>query len=128
MPDNRFGEYLRQLRKSQVPKMTQADLGEKVGRTAMLINLIENGRNDPPQGELLNNIINAMELNDEEITKLLDLAALSRGAVPADILPYFSSHENLRKTIRSAMKQKISNEDWLNIQFGKGENRYGDNE
>jgi hypothetical protein len=94
----------------------------------MLINLIENGRNDPPQGELLNNIINAMELNDEEITKLLDLAALSRGAVPADILPYFSSHENLRKTIRSAMKQKISNEDWLNIQFGKGENRYGDNE
>jgi len=128
LPDNRFGEYLRQLRKSQVPKMTQADLGEKVGRTAMLINLIENGRNDPPQGELLNNIINAMELNDEEITKLLDLAALSRGAVPADILPYFSSHENLRKTIRSAMKQKISNEDWLNIQFGKGENRYGDNE
>lgn len=128
MPDNRFGEYLRQLRKSQVPKMTQADLGEKVGRTAMLINLIENGRNDPPQGELLNNIINAMELNDEEITKLLDLAALSRGAVPADILPYFSSHENLRKTIRSAMKQKIPDEDWLNIQFGKGENRYGDNE
>jgi len=128
LPDNRFGEYLRQLRKSQVPKMTQADLGEKVGRTAMLINLIENGRNDPPQGDLLNNIINAMELNDEEITKLLDLAALSRGAVPADILPYFSSHENLRKTIRSAMKQKISNEDWLNIQFGKGENRYGDNE
>ena len=120
MPDNQFGEYLRQLRTSQVPKMTQGNLGKKVGRTAMLINLIENGKNDPPQGELLNNIIHAMELRDEEVTKLLDLAALSRGTVPADILPYFRSHENLRKTIRSAIKQRVSDEDWLNIQFSKG--------
>ncbi len=121
MPDNQFGNYLRQLRTSQVPKMTQGNLGQKVGRTAMLINLIENGRNDPPQGELLDNIIHAMELRDEEVTKLLDLAALSRGTVPADILSYFRSHENLRKTIRSAIQQRVSDEDWLNIQFGKGE-------
>lgn len=120
MPDNQFGKYLRQLRESQVPRMTQGNLGEKVGRTGMHISLIENGKNDPPQGELLNNIINAMQLRDEEITKLFDLAALSRGTVPYDILPYFRSHENLRKTIRSAIKQKISDEDWLNIQFGKG--------
>lgn len=121
MPDNQFGEYLRQLRKSQVPMMTQGNLGKKVGRTAMLINLIENGRNDPPQGELLNSIINAMELRDEEATKLLDLAALSRGTIPADILTYFRSHENLRKTIRSAIKHSVSDEDWLDVKFGKGE-------
>lgn len=110
--DNQFGNYLRNLRESREPLITQEKLGELVSRNKMTINLIENGKNDPPKGELLEAFIKALNLTDKEILKFRDLAAIARGAVPSDILDYFNDNEALRNAIRRAKDKGLTNTDW----------------
>ena len=112
---NTFGRYLRELRERCEPMITQEKLGELVGRKKMTINLIENGKNDPPKGELLEAFIEALQLDDEEQIKFRDLAAIARGAVPSDILEYFNEHQALRNAIRRAQEKKLSESDWENL-------------
>lgn len=112
---NTFGCYLRELRERSEPMITQEKLGELVGRKKMTINLIENGKNDPPKGELLEALIEALQLDDEEQIKFRDLAAIARGAVPSDILEYFNEHQALRNAIRRAQEKNLSESDWENL-------------
>ena len=113
MLNNEFGIYLKSLR--EIKGTTQEQLGEAVGKKKMTISLIENGKNDPPQGDFLENIISALSLNSVEEYKLRDLAALPRGNIPSDILEYFKENENIRTVIRRAKSQGKKNADWQNI-------------
>ena len=113
MRNNEFGFYLKSLR--EIKGATQEQLGETVGKKKMTISLIENGKNDPPQGDFLENIISALSLNSVEEYKLRDLAALPRGSIPSDILEYFTENENIRTVIRRAKSQGKKNADWQNI-------------
>ena len=119
MKDNEFGEYLKKLRKSQIPKMSQEDLAKKIGRGKMTISQFEGGKNTPPQGSLLTKIANAMSLSDTERKRLFFLAAQSRGCVPSDIETYFFENPEICDAIRAAMnsKQEI---DWSNIALNIG--------
>jgi transcriptional regulator with XRE-family HTH domain len=110
--DNQFGNYLRELRESRESVITQEKLGELVRRNKMTINLIENGKNDPPKGELLEAIIKALNLTDKEKIKFRDMAAIARGAVPSDILDYFNGSEALRNAIRRAKDKGLTDADW----------------
>ncbi|WP_313558999.1 helix-turn-helix domain-containing protein [Ruminiclostridium cellobioparum] len=112
---NRFGDYLRKLRESRNPKITQEQLGDAVGKKKMTISQIESGKNAPPQGDFLEAIINAMDLSDEEEVTLRDLAALARGAIPSDILEYFNKTSGLRSAIRKAMQRNYTDADWNNM-------------
>ena len=112
---NEFGQYLRQLRESKSPTISQETLGEMVGKKKMTISLIENGKNDPPQGELLLKIANALGLDENEKIEFFDLAALPRGAVPNDILDYFNTHAELRNAIRRAQRKNMSDAAWLKL-------------
>lgn len=107
-----FGIYLRNLRESKNPLMSQEMLANKVGKNKMTISQIENGKNAPPQGEFLNGIISALELKAEEEIKIRDLAAIARGAVPSDMLNYFNNSEKLRQAIRWAMKNNLTDAYW----------------
>lgn len=111
--DNRFGEYLRKLRLSHKPKMTQENLAIAVGRGKMSISQFEQGKNAPPQGELLNQIVRALELSPEQETLLFFLSAKSRGEIPNDIKDYFFSNPAIYDAIRADMKgvRKINWED-----------------
>lgn len=108
-----FGQYLRQLRESREPSVSQEKLGELIGKKKMTISLIENGKNAPPQGELLLSIATALDLGEEERVLLFDYAAIPRGTIPLDILNYFNSHAELRNAIRRAQKNKYTDADWL---------------
>lgn len=110
-----FGSYLRKLRESQTPKMTQQQLAEAVGKVKMTISQIETGTNDPPQGEFLESIIQALNLNHDEEIALRDLSALARGTVPSDMLEYFTQSQSLRNAIRRAQEKKISESEWDNL-------------
>lgn len=110
MSKNEFGEYLRKLRQSK--QITQEQLAAAVLRHKMTISQIENGKNDPPQGDLLENIIQALSSTSEEANELRDLSALARNSIPIDILDYFKSNAGLRAAIRRAKSKDISSNEW----------------
>lgn len=119
--DNMFGIYLKSLRLSRSPQMTQESLAEAVGRSKMTISQFENGKNSPPQGELLNKIIAALDLSENEREKIVFLAAKSRKTMPQDIEDYFFENPAICSAIRAAMnsKEKV---DWENIALLLGGN------
>lgn len=119
MQNNEFGSYLKSLRESR--GTTQEQLGESAGKKKMTISLIESGKNDPPQGEFLERIIQALLLTAEEEIHLRDLAALARGSIPSDILAYFKENNNIRSAIRRAKEQGKKNDDWQKIFRGEND-------
>lgn len=109
--DDRFGTYLKELRENRTPVITQEKLGEllptkKKGK--MTISQIENGKNAPPQGVFLDDIVAALCLTEKEETNLRDLAALARGTVPSDIAAYFYENERVRELVRICSRKKLS--------------------
>lgn len=110
MSRNEFGNYLRNLRQSK--NITQEQLAIAVQRHKMTISQIESGKNSPPQGELLECIIQTLALTPAEEYELRDLSALARDTVPSDILDYFKNNEGIRAAIRRAKLKDIGNNDW----------------
>lgn len=114
LQEDLFGVYFKNVRKSQ--NITQEQVASYANKNKMTISLIENGKNDPPNGKLLDDMINSLSLTDEEIiSKLYMLAFKSRKVVPTDISEYFYSNIEIYKSIKRAMKQKKNNNDWKNI-------------
>ncbi len=114
MEQKSFGEYLRFLRQSRSPSMTQEALGTAIGRGKMTISQFEKGKNAPPQGELLTRIIEALDLSSSEESMLIFLSAKARKAIPVDIEEYFFSNPDIYSAIRSDMssEHKI---DWKSL-------------
>ena len=112
--DNMFGIYLKSLRLSRSPAMTQEALAQAIGRSKMTVSQFESGKNSPPQGKLLDKIIEALELNADEKEKLVFLAAKSRKAMPQDIEDYFFDNPSICSAIRAAMNNK-EDVDWEKI-------------
>ena len=111
-----FGSYLRTLRNAKDPPMTQEILAKAIGRKKMTISQFEQGKNAPPQGELLNKIILALALNGDQEQKLRYLAAASRNTIPSDIAEYFFSNPAICDAIRAAQQSGCNEEDWRRIE------------
>lgn len=116
--DNKFGEYLRYLRTTRNPVVTQESLAKAIGRGKMTISQFEQGKNSPPQGNLLSKIIRALKLDSKEEEKLLFLSAKSRKSIPQDIEKYFFENPYIYTVIRVAMKNPILI-DWKKIATSK---------
>lgn len=112
--NNEFGNYLKELRLSRSPQMTQEQLAIAIGRSKMTISQFEKGKNAPPQGELLDKIIVALSLTQSEKSKLLFLSARSRGILPNDIEEYFFENPEICDVIRAAMNSG-DDVDWLSL-------------
>ncbi len=112
--NNDFGDYLRHLRLSRPNQVTQEMLAKSIGRSKMTVSQFEQGKNAPPQGDLLLKIINALDLTDEEENKLIFLASKERGCIPQDLEEYFFRTPSICFAIRAAMK--CTNDiDWMKI-------------
>lgn len=109
-----FGSYLKELRLQHTPPMTQEQLADAIGRGKMTICQFEQGKNAPPQGKLLNLIINALEIDEATSNKLRFLAAYDRGQIPSDIEEYFFKNPVICDAIRVAMNRKKP-VDWSKI-------------
>lgn len=107
-----FGEYLRFLRQHHDPPLTQEQLAEKIGRSKMLISSFENGKNAPPQEELLLQIIHCVCSSTDECNQLRFLACFERKIVPGDLSDYFFSHPSICSVLRIAERQKLDDTFW----------------
>ncbi len=112
MDGSSFGLYLRSLRTSRKHSITQEELACAIGRSKMTISQFEQGKNAPPQGELLDNIITALSLDAAEERKLRFLSAEHRRTIPGDIEEYFFKNPSICEAIRIAQKIQMKNSDW----------------
>ena len=113
MENKTFGEYLRKLRKGR--QLSQEKLALDVNRKKMTISDIEQGKNYPPQGELLETIIYAMKLSTAEAQDLRFLAAKERKQIPGDVLDYFFSDPSICDALRVAKEKHLSGEDLISL-------------
>lgn len=122
MQNQSFGMYMRSLRLSRSPVVTQEALANAVGRSKMTISQFEQGKNAPPQGELLDKIVETLKLDSEEERQFRFLAAESRQTIPGDIKDYFFQHPAICDAIRAAQKAGIDDAAWLRLvsSFAKG--------
>ncbi len=112
MSYKRFGAYLRLLRQKQNPSMTQEQLAMAIGRGKMTISQFESGKNAPPQGELLDKIIGALELTEDETNQLIFLSSEERRTIPGDIVDYFFEHPSICKAIRAGKDALADDSYW----------------
>lgn len=114
MKEENFGSYFQSIRRSK--NITQNEVANYVNRKKMTISLIENNKNEPPNGELLKNMIDSLSIEDEKvISKLYLLASKQRKSLPTDIEEYFFANEEIYNAIVRGMKKNKRNIDWKNI-------------
>ncbi len=122
MVSQTFGEYLKYLRAKKEPPMTQEELASAVGRNKMTISQFECGKNAPPQGDLLDAIVQALEITVQEEQHLKFLAAQARDTVPSDIQEYFFDNPSICDAIRAAQRTHRPDAEWEKIkEFFDGE-------
>ncbi|WP_317298273.1 helix-turn-helix transcriptional regulator [Collinsella tanakaei] len=112
---NEFGKYLREIRASRRPSISQEALGNAVGRSKMTICQFEQGKTAPPRGELLDAIIDALEATKDEEQELRFLAASQRGSVPDDIYEYFFSTSLIYSVIKAAKEAGADEASWAEL-------------
>ena len=100
LPEMSFGEYMRSVRKAH--KISLRSLAKKVNKTPTYISDIENGNNRPPDKELLDAILSALNINEHSILrgKMYDLAALGRDDIPADIKAFVIENPEMISFLR----------------------------
>lgn len=108
--NNSFGQQLKEYRKSA--GMTQDELAKAINRKSMLISLFESGKNDPPNGPLLEGIVSALDLDEKEANNLRFLAAKQRCELPSNISEYFFSTDAIALFIQIAQSLGIKEEGW----------------
>ena len=115
MAENKFGKCLREMCLSQMPPISQEKLAELIGRSKMTISQFETGKTLPPQGKLLNSIIEALDVNEEEETRLRFLSAQERHALPEDIRDYFFSDIEIYEAMQAMKEAKANGSAWACI-------------
>lgn len=110
-----FGQYLRSVR--QAKKISIRQLAKVVSKTPTYISDIEKGNNKPPERELQDEIIAALQLEEfpDIRNKLYDLAAKERKDVPADIKEYLMENESILKIIRTAKESPNEKQIWAKV-------------
>lgn len=115
--NNLFGIYLKSKRIQKDFSLRELARSLSIGHTYLLN--IENGNRPPPSDEMLNQIVNALSLDESERQLFFDLAAKSKQIrnnknyyLPVDVSEYISKTNSAKKAIRAANSLGCSDEFW----------------
>ena len=109
-----FGEFIKEKRTKKGINLRK--LAELVNIAPAYLSDIEKGKRNSPSAEKMAKIAEILELTDEEIIAMNDLAANDRpNNVASDISEYVTNHESVRVALRKARELNLSNQDWLKI-------------
>lgn len=104
-----FGEFLVQKRlQSDIPAKW---LAEALGISQVYMCDIEKGRRRISEA-LLPRLAELLLLSEEECYEMYDLAAKAKNTVSADISDYIMKNDIVRKLLRTAQKNGVSDEMW----------------
>ena len=115
MENNSFGRRLKEIRASKRPKISQELLAERIDRTKVTVSQFETGKNNPPDGPLLEKLIDALGATDEEAKELRFLSAYQRNAIPNDIECYFYAYTSIYDAVVAGKEAGFDEADWQEI-------------
>ena len=95
-----FSRFIREKRQNR--HITLSELAEKSGISTGYYSDIEYGRRNPPNREILDKMIVALNLSDEDIITFYDLAGKARSEAPPDLPDYINENEKVRVALRLA--------------------------
>lgn len=100
MYETGFSRFLKEKRRQR--EITVRDMAERSGVSAGYYSDFESGRRNPPDREILDNMITALNLSDEDRLTFYDLAGKARSEAPPDLPDYINEHEKVRVALRLA--------------------------
>lgn len=113
-----FGQTIRDLRKAKRPPLTQRDLAERVaarlreedrrGFDFTYLSKIENDRLPPPSVAAIIALAEELDADKDELLALADKA-------PPDVGEALKRSEGARTFFRSAVNEKLSEEEWRKL-------------
>jgi len=106
LQQNSFGEFLREKRKEH--GKTQEYIAQAIGKKKMLISGMETGKNNPPQGENLENMMNALGLDDDEKIVFRTKAAFARDTLPNEIIKSVKEDERILEILYEIKKSDFT--------------------
>lgn len=114
MSDN-FGDFIKEKRARCNYSLKY--VAEIIGISNVYQSSIEAGKRPAPSYDVLMKLRDALKLNDDEFGEMLDLAAESKNsrAVAYDIADYINENEVIRHTLRFALKNNVSESEWVNF-------------
>ena len=109
-----FGDFIKEKRMAR--QINLRKLAELVEIAPAYLSDIEKGKRNSPSPEKMERIAKALELTEEEVITMQDLAAGERrNNVAPDISEYVMQHDSVRVALRKARELNLSNQDWIKI-------------
>jgi transcriptional regulator with XRE-family HTH domain len=119
--ETNFSRLLKEKRRLR--EITVREMAELAGVSPGYYSDIESGRRNPPDREILDKMLTALDAAEEERLIFYDFAGQVRSEAPADLPDYINEYEPVRVALRLA-KDKGSMDDWN--QFIRKLERKGD--
>ncbi len=111
----RYGQFLRFKRISDSRELTLKDIAEALGVSVSFVSDVEQGRRKPFDEEKTEKLIEFLELTEEDIALMYDLAARENSKIPKDlddIMMYSEAGEMARFALRMTKKGIADENDW----------------
>lgn len=88
-----------------------------VGISSVYASYLENGKRPAPSKKVLDSMIAVLQLNPDEVTILLMLAAKTHHgpALPPEIIEYINNNEYVSTALRFAMEHKAPSYIWIEL-------------
>jgi len=104
-----FGAFLSGKRRER--EITSLQMAESAGISPSYYCDIEKNRRVPPDREILEKMLSALQLSDADKVLFYDLAGKAKSGVSPDLPDYIMENELVRVALRVA-KEKASPDDW----------------
>ena len=111
----RFGDYIKYKRQQDSRELTLKDVSNALEMSLSMLSDIEQKRRRPFDDEKIVRFCDYLNLGEEELSMMRDLAAKEKGEIPADIedtMMYSEIGDMARHALRLANEGYGDEEDW----------------
>ena len=102
MNHNQFGEFITEKRKNK--EISLRKMAELLELSPAYWSDIEKGRRNPPNINKLEELSKILELSQEELDRMIDMASEDRDEIPMDLPNYIKDSNLAKAALRKARK------------------------